>query len=60
VNNLNSGIINHGLFEILQGNNSTNGFFIEAIGDANRFWVHGTEAAFTILRITKPTALVKA
>jgi hypothetical protein len=44
-----AGIINHGLFEILQGNNSTNGFFIEAIGEANRFWVHGTEAAFTII-----------
>ncbi len=44
-----SGIFNHGLFEILQGNNSTNGFFIEAIGETNRFWVHGTEAAFTII-----------
>jgi hypothetical protein len=43
------GILNHGLFEILQGNNSTNGFFIEAIGEANRFWIHGTEAAFTII-----------
>ncbi len=43
------GIFNHGLFEILQGNNSTNGFFIEAIGVANRFWIHGTESAFTII-----------
>jgi hypothetical protein len=44
-----AGIFNHGLFEILQGNNPTNGFFIEAIGEANRFWLHGSEAAFTII-----------
>lgn len=44
-----AGIFNHGLFEILQGNTSTNGFYIEAIGEANRFWVHGTEGAFTII-----------
>lgn len=43
-----SGILNHGLFEILQGNTSTNGFFIEAISEQHRFWVHGTEAAFTL------------
>jgi hypothetical protein len=44
-----AGILNHGLFEILQGSRSTNGFFIEAIGEANRFWTHGTEAAFTVI-----------
>lgn len=44
-----AGIFNHGIFEILQGNTSTNGFFIEAIGKANRFWIHGTEGAFTII-----------
>ena len=44
-----AGLINHGLFEILQGNTPTNGFFIEAIGEANRYWVHGTEGAFTII-----------
>jgi hypothetical protein len=43
------GFINHGFFEVLQGYTSTNGFFIEGIGKANRFWVHGTEAAFTII-----------
>lgn len=43
-----AGMLNHGVFEILQGNKPTNGFFIEAIGEAHRFWVHGTEAAFTI------------
>lgn len=44
-----AGMINHGIFEILQGNTSTNGFFIEAIGEAQRYWIHGTEAAFTIV-----------
>lgn len=44
-----AGLINHGIFEVLQGNTPTNGFFIEAIGEANRFWVHGTEGAFTII-----------
>jgi len=44
-----AGILNHGIFEILQGNTRTNGLFIEAIGKAHRFWVHGTEAAFTLI-----------
>lgn len=44
-----AGILNHGIFEILQGNNTTEGFFIEAIGKTHRFWIHGTEAAFTII-----------
>jgi len=44
-----AGLVNHGFFEVLQGNTPTNGFFIEAIGEANRFWIHGTEAAFTII-----------
>jgi membrane protein YdbS with pleckstrin-like domain len=44
-----AGFINHGFFEVLQGNTPTNGFFIEAIGKANRFWIHGTEGAFTII-----------
>lgn len=44
-----AGLINHGLFEILQGNIPTNGFMIEAIGASHRFWVHGTEGAFTII-----------
>ena len=33
-----SGIGNHGIFEIMQGNKPTNGLFIEAIGEAHRFW----------------------
>ena len=44
-----AGIFNHGLFEILQGNHSTNGFFIDAIGETHRFWIHGTEAAITVI-----------
>jgi hypothetical protein len=43
------GIVDHGLFEILQGYRSTNGFYIEAIGEEQRFWIHETEAAFTII-----------
>ena len=43
------GLINHGIFEVIQGNASTNSFFIEAIGKTERFWVHGTEGAFTII-----------
>lgn len=44
-----AGIVNHGIFEILQGNTSTNGFYIEAISVAHRYWLHGTEGAFTII-----------
>ena len=43
------GLLNHGIFEVLQGNTPTNGFFIEAIGKSERFWVHGTEGAFTLI-----------
>ena len=41
--------INHGFFEILQGNKPTNGFLINAIGEAQRFWPEGTEPAFTLI-----------
>jgi hypothetical protein len=44
-----AGIFNHGIFEILQGNTPTNGYFIEAIGESHRYWIHGTEAAFTVI-----------
>jgi hypothetical protein len=43
-----SGMMAHGLFEVLQGNTPTDGLFIEAIGEAHRMWEHGTEGAFTI------------
>ena len=41
--------INHGIFEILQGNRPTNSFLINAIGEAQRFWPEGTEPAFTLI-----------
>ncbi|REG10987.1 hypothetical protein [Pelolinea submarina] len=41
--------INHGIFEILQGNNPTDNLLINAIGPMQRFWAEGTEPAFTIL-----------
>jgi hypothetical protein len=41
--------VNHGLFEVLQGNTPTDGLVINAIGEAQRFWLEGTEPAFTIL-----------
>ena len=44
-----AGFINHGIFEILQGNTPTNGYFIEAISEAHRFLIHGTEGAITII-----------
>ena len=44
-----SGFINHGIFEILQGNTPTDGLYIEAIGESHRFWIYGTEGAFTLI-----------
>jgi hypothetical protein len=44
-----SGMMAHGLFEVLQGNTPTDGLFIEAIGEAHRTWEHGAEGAFTII-----------
>jgi hypothetical protein len=44
-----SGMLAHGLFEVLQGNMPTDGLFIEAIGEAHRMWEHGAEGAFTII-----------
>lgn len=41
--------MNHGFFELLQGNTPTENFVIQAIGEAQRFWTLGTEEAFTIL-----------
>jgi hypothetical protein len=39
----------HGPFEVLQGNAMTSGLVIEAIGPAQRFWEHGTEPAMTVV-----------
>jgi hypothetical protein len=39
----------HGFFEFLQGNKATDGILIQAIGEQQRYWVHGTEEAITII-----------
>jgi len=39
----------HGLFEILQGNIAPNDILIHAIGPEQRFWEHGLELALTII-----------
>ena len=41
--------IDHGIFEILQGNAPTNDIMIAAIGSAQRFWEYGEETALTIV-----------
>jgi len=41
--------VNHGIFELLQGNKPTDSLVINAIGEAQRFWVEGTEPAFTLI-----------
>jgi ABC-type uncharacterized transport system permease subunit len=41
--------VDHGVFEILQGNVAPSGPMIDAIGPAQRFWEHGTETALTIV-----------
>ena len=41
--------VNHGVFEMLQGNKPTDGFFIYAIGEEQRFWPLASEGAFTVI-----------
>jgi len=41
--------LDHVIFEILQGNQPTNGVIIEPIGPDQMMWKHGGERAFTIL-----------
>ena len=41
--------INHGIFEVLQGNVVPSSIMIEAIGPAQRFWEYGTETALTVV-----------
>jgi hypothetical protein len=50
--------INHGMFEALQGNTSTEGVFISAIGEAQRMWPHGNEYAFTLVQNFLVTGLI--
>ena len=41
--------LDHGFFEALQGNTPTSGLIVQAIGPAQRMWIHGTEEAFTLV-----------
>jgi len=41
--------IDHGIFEMLQGNVRPDGLMIAAIGPAQRFWQYGEETALTII-----------
>lgn len=41
--------IDHGIFEVLQGNTPTPGMLIPAIGPAQQMWEYGTEDAFTLV-----------
>ncbi|MBN2502256.1 MAG: hypothetical protein JXB38_15845 [Anaerolineales bacterium] len=41
--------INHGVFEMLQGNTVPDGVMIAAIGPAQRFWEYGMETALTLI-----------
>ena len=41
--------IEHGFFELLQGNVTPSDIMINAIGPAQRFWEYGTERALTII-----------
>ena len=41
--------IEHGFFEVLQGNVTPSDIMIDAIGPAQRFWEYGTERALTII-----------
>jgi MFS family permease len=41
--------IDHGIFEILQGNTPANDMMIAAIGPGQRFWQYGKETALTVV-----------
>jgi hypothetical protein len=41
--------LEHGMFELLQGNVAPGGLLISAIGPAQRFWLRGTETALTVI-----------
>jgi hypothetical protein len=41
--------MSHGFFETLQGNTSTPGLIIDAIGQAHRMWAYGREGALTLI-----------
>lgn len=41
--------VEHGVFEVLQGNMATEGFIIQAIGKDMQWWQFGGEEAFTLI-----------
>lgn len=41
--------IDHGVFEVLQGNTQPSGLVFPAIGPAHQMWEYGTEEAFTLI-----------
>jgi hypothetical protein len=41
--------MDHGLFEVFQGNKPTRGLIVHAIGEQYRMWAYGTEDAFTLI-----------
>ncbi len=41
--------LDHGFFEVLQGNTPTRGLIVQAIGPAQRMWAYGTEEAFALV-----------
>jgi MFS family permease len=41
--------VEHGFFELLQGNVAPSDIMIDAIGPAQRFWEYGTERALTVI-----------
>src|SRR4030042_4516576 len=41
--------VEHGFFEVLQGNATTSGLVIDAIGPAQKLWPGATEPALTII-----------
>jgi hypothetical protein len=41
--------VEHGFFEVLQGNVAPSSMMIEAIGPAQRFWEYGIERALTVI-----------
>ena len=41
--------MNHGIFEVMQGNTPTSGYFIQSIGEDMQMWEYGTQDALTIM-----------
>jgi len=50
--------IEHGLFEMLQGNVYPSGIMIDAIDPTQRFWEFGTERALTIVPSFRVTGIL--